>query len=542
MRHGKNGEAGADGIFALKRFKDGSYYEDFFIDKVCKTLTDYGMTGIHMADTFCPATGKMIHSLDFSTDFVGQFIDHTKITLPDEIAETMGNDDKASEELRGNWIYRNLRAEWARFVVWRWEVFFTKLCTRLHAIGKKVSVLAMYCTDPFETVYCLGIDLKRIVAAGVDRVTANILPTSVYFGGPDGREYYFHKYMAIAPTTAAHLPKGKLISMVGVHDPTEEWSMIHHQPTQHERDMYTMMAYHTIDGEGIRRSLEGYMMCLGDGLSASDWQWESKRMSAATDGRVKKCLSGAMLWSENANEAMLDEFIRTRRWTPHKHFYELAKKGTLLGATVTPEGLAGYEGLLLVPNIDMLTPDEQRAVAEYKGGAVLCTAMKGFDEGKIGIKASVEITDKFSNYPLRAFAFGCTVTDEMSTRLDALTAVDDGTENLPEDLLAVEEPDNTLVDTLVFSKVTDGFVTALAELAAHIMGAPFEINKPNIQLLLDNGDNRLYIFNDCMNKYHRAFVKAPSEIDDAWSVSAFPILPPRYIVPSSVQVASPLET
>lgn len=530
LRIDRRGEEGASGIFALKRLKDGSYYEDFFIDKVCKTLTDYGMTGIHLADGFCPGRGGMLHNMEFSTDFVDQFVTHSGITLPPEIMEGMGKDDKETVNRRADWIYRHKRAEWARFNMWRWEVFFRKLSSRLHAIGKKVSVLGMYCTDPFETIYCLGTDLKRIIGAGVDRITANILPTSVYFAGADDRPYEFHKYMAIAPTTAAHIGNSdKLISMVGVHDPTEEWSMIHHQPTLHERDLYTMMAYYTVDKNGYRRSLSGYMMCLGDGLSKSDWEWERVRMEAATSAKVRRTLSVAMLWSENANDRMLDEFIRTRRWTPHKHFYEITKHGEMLGATVTPDALDSYEGTILVPNLDMLTECEQKAVASYKGGAVICTVLDGFDEGKLGIKPEISFSDPYSNMPMRAFAFGKGVSEEFKEEIEALISVDDGQKNLPLDLLNVEEPDNTLFDTLVFSKVNEGFVLALTRLTKEMNSAPLHVDKPNIQLELEDGGYRVYIYNDSLVKYHHAFVKARKKIREVKSVSLFPVLPPRYI-------------
>ncbi|MBO5773329.1 MAG: MMPL family transporter, partial [Clostridia bacterium] len=55
---------------------------------------------------------------------------------------------------------------WIRFMAWRWNVFFKKMGDALHAIGKEVTTLGMYCTDLFETMYCLGTDLKGITDAG----------------------------------------------------------------------------------------------------------------------------------------------------------------------------------------------------------------------------------------------------------------------------------------------------------------------------------------------------------------------------------------
>ena len=472
----------------------------------------------------------MLHSLDYSTDYVEQFLMYSGIDLPEEIAATMGNDDQASEVRRREYIYTFLREEWVAFNVWRWEQFFKKLCSAVHAIGKEVLVLGMYCTDPFETLYCIGIDMKRIVNAGVDYITANILPTSVYLGGPDNRPNYFHRYMAIAPTTAAHLPKGHLVSMVGLQDAAEEWSAMHHLPCQHERDLYTMMAYQMIDEAGTSRALDGYFLCLGDGIHRNDWDWERERMEIAMSAKASRVISPAMLWSDHAYESMLHEYIYTRRWTPFKLFYELSKAGSHCAACVRPEGLAQYSGTLVVPNFDMLSTEEQQAVAAYDRGAVVCTACPGFRPEEYHITPVIQFSDRFSDYPMTCFAFGCEITDAFRQQTEALTAKDDGAPNLTGNVRDVKEYDYTLNDTLVFAKVTAGFLDAMALLLKEVQNLPFTIDKPHIVLQMPDGAYRLYLFNDSDVKYHRAFVKMKSgEMTDAQIISKFPILPPRFM-------------
>lgn len=527
-RDGRDGAHAHTVVFVLRRFNDGTYYEDFFIEKVCQTLTDYGMKGIHLADNMCPPFGGMMSSLDFSTDFIDQFLTHTNLTLPDELMKTLGDDSKEVEIKRGDWIYHNLRAEWIEFSAWRWEVFFKKLATRLHAINKEILVLGMYCTDPFETLYCLGIDLKKIVNAGVDLITANILPASCFLCGPDWREEKFHRYMAIASTTAAHLPKNSLVSMLGLQDPTEEWSAMHHAPTRHERDLYTMMAYHTIDADGASRALDGYFLCLGDGICRSDWDWERDRLERAMSTKGQEIISPVMLWSEVAHEKMLREYISTRRWTPHKHFYELSKKGAMCGATIKPDGLKYHNGAIFVPNFDMLPENEKEAILNY-GGPVLCTASPDFKD----VKSTFSFSDSFSTYPLKAFVLNADVSDDFKAEIDELLITDDGTENLKGDILDIEEPTFVLNDTLVFQKVTDGFITALAKVLNHISKTPFEINKPNIVIKQTDGSYRLYLFNDSNDHYNYVFVKSEKEISDTKTVTHFPILPPRWIKESN---------
>lgn len=532
-RHGIDGDGELDvlirNLFCLKRLKDGSYYEDFFIEKVCQALSDYDLAGIHLGDGFCPAAAKMLSTIEYSTDYVDQFLQHSKVVLPDDIMATMGDDSAAAEQKRSAYIYRNLREEFVEFNAWRWEVFFKKLCSRVHAIGKEVMTLGMYCTDPFETLYCTGIDMKRIVNAGVDCITANLVASSCAIANPDRYPNHFHRFMAVAPTTAAFLPKGHLITMLAVQDATEEWSTIHHAPCMHERDMYTMMAYQLCDGDGISRASDGYFICLGDGIPRSDWDWERERLEIGLSAKPSAVVSPMMYWSDYAYDHTLHEYIHTRRWLPHKYFYEFTKAGTFCSGCIRREGLNNYSGTLLVPNFDMLSSDEQKDIAAYNKGAVFCTACPGFDPSAYGIAAEFIFTDSYSAYPLTAFAFNCSLNEDIKSKVYELLSVDDGTPNLEGDLANVAEPDYTLFDTLTYSKVTRGFVDAMRLVLEAVTESPFEIDKPNITLKMPDGAYRVFLYNDSEIKYHRAFVKSKYEMADVKIISKFPILPPRFM-------------
>ena len=127
-------------LFVLKRFRDGTYYEDFFIDKLCRVMLDYGFAGLHVADFFCPMVG-MVKDGDFSLDMLKQFEEMTGFSFPEKII-SIKEDITENARIRGEWIWQNCRAEWIEFLCVRWEKFFKKLCDRMHAIGKKVFVHA----------------------------------------------------------------------------------------------------------------------------------------------------------------------------------------------------------------------------------------------------------------------------------------------------------------------------------------------------------------------------------------------------------------
>jgi len=75
----------------LKRFANGEYYEDFFADKICKVLTDYGFSGLHVTDNFCPSTGTLFCG-DFSTDMLQQFAEHSGTVFPRKVTKGLLDD------------------------------------------------------------------------------------------------------------------------------------------------------------------------------------------------------------------------------------------------------------------------------------------------------------------------------------------------------------------------------------------------------------------------------------------------------------------
>lgn len=514
----------------FKRFSDGTYYEDFFIDKLCDVLIDYGMKGVHLSDCFCPNGGCIVDG-DFSTDLVTQFIDMTDCVLDEDILSELGDDSGETEGRRADWIWKNLRKEWIEFMCARWEAFFRKLCNRVHEIGCEVMVLGMYCTDPFETKYCMGMDLSVLVNAGVDYITENILPSGCYVQttrNGEGRDYRFHRYMAIAPMMAAHIPNGHLLTMLGTYDATEEWDMLHHVPCMHELDIYTSMAYRLETAKGSKRALEGFFVCLGDGISRSDWDLEHERFEAAMSADVKRTLSPVLLWSDESYNKFLDEYIRTRRWTPFKFFYEFGKAGTMLGGCVRSEDLESYCGPIVVADFDMLSEKEQRMVAAYDRGPVLVIMKADFDIGELMPEGAYEFTDKFSNHPLKAYVFNARMSAEVYEKSQILLSEDDSVPDYEGIISDMPDFGNPMDDTLLFTKVSTGFVNALAYVLKAVTSDMIICDMPHLAYRLTDGRIRLYLFNTIRDRYSRAFVNMKCEVNDTKVISKFPILPVRY--------------
>ena len=519
MRYGKYS------INVLKRFKDGTWYEDFFADKICRLLTECGFTGLHVMDNFCPGAGGT-YSNDYSLDMLEQFSDRTGIPIPPELLALGDDDSEESSRTRGDWLWEYHRQAWIEFHAWRWEGFWKKICARLHAIGKKTFVLGMYCTDPFQTLYVKGVDLRRIVNAGVDSLMPNVAASGSAIGKK--RPWRYYEMSTMIPLTDVFEEKAQKLNMLGVKDGTEEWDMLHHASTLLERDIYYLASYFRHTPQGLKRCLDGYNVCLGDGIYADEWKWLKERFDIAFGDIPEKILLPTVVWSDTALYNTLPEFIDTRRWTLHKFMVELAKSGTQLGAMVRTEHLSAKCGDLFVPNFDLLSEAEKRQIAAYRDGAVICTASaeKPLDLAAYGIAAEISFDDPASPYKNRAFAFNLEVKHRAEI-LAALAERDDG--------LALEDPFHTQEVTypsfrndFPYQKVSAGFVKALGLLLKECASPLVEATMPILPMQMADGRLRIYGINDDRLHYDSCFVTVHRDIREVKNISKFPMLPVKF--------------
>lgn len=506
----------------LKHLADGSLFEDFFVQQLTRTLQDYGFAGVQLADNFCPQGGNLQNG-DFSPDMVGQFLEHTGIVPPKDIADSMADNQFPARCLRGDWLWYQQRIQWIDFYAWRWESFWKKVADALHAIKCKIINLGMYCTDPFETYYCKGLDMRGMIRAGVDYLMPNIVPTGLILQHPDWGNR-FHRYMLLASLTAAFVPDAKLLSLLGVKDATEEWDTLHHAPGQLERDIYTLLGSKIHRNGELTNSLAGLMVCLGDGIKRPEWEWLQERFLAADYDGAANTLAPALYWSNKAFDTFLPEYIATRRWSSHKFMYEMEIQGVLFGSVLRPESISKTKGLIFVPNMDLLPPEEISALAKYTG-PVVATAKAEFKPQAFHINPEITFTDTQANFQLSAFAFNCNIQnkEEITSLLEEV----DNSSDL--DMNNVTEFNWTLVDTLPFRKVSTGFRKACAALLKAAGDHTFSCNLPILPTQLENGKYRLYILNESLTSYGYADVEACSPYKNVSIVSKYPVLPVKFM-------------
>ncbi|MBR5507915.1 MAG: hypothetical protein IKV88_07720 [Clostridia bacterium] len=509
----------------LKRFKDGTYYEDFFVDKVVKCLTDYGFAGLHVSDCFCPP-GYSISNGDFSADMLDQFASYSNVTYPDEIVARLGFDEQSDIEARQKYIWGTLRREWIDFYVWRWQKFWTKVSTALHAIGKKIMINNAWCADPFEALYRYGIDYRVFYESGADYIIAETVPTASEL--LDCRPYIFQQYMSHAQMMSVFNPDSNLHTLLGVRDCTEGWDAIHHIPTRLEKDMYYLASMYTLHNGKYQNSTDGYMITLGDGIVKAEWEWLKEREELAFGLKPEKIIASTVVWSDNAHYALLDEYINTRRPSTHKQYFEAQRCNASTGAAVRVEELHSVLGSIFVPNFDLFSDDEKAKILAFDKGMVVCTAPMGYCSEN-NIKADVCFADCHGGYKLEAFVLGIEDKEKHIEKINEIMKESVAPE------LEVGDPKHWtdhpfFLTQMPFNECSSAFYNALAYLLNNTSETLFNCETTLLPVLMKNGKYRVYVINH-LNNYKNYEVLCKKEVKSVECGGKFPVIPPRFVYP-----------
>lgn len=518
MSYGVNGRMNLN---VLKRFKDGTYYEDFFLEKIVNALNDYGFSGLHVADFFCPPEHSICNG-DFSSDMLMQFQEHSGVKFADDIASRLDFDEQSDIEKRQKYIWYNLRQEWIEFYVWRWQKFWGKICAALHKNGKKIMINNAWASDPFEAIYRYGLDYKKLYEAGVDVFAAETLPDGSELLGE--QQDIFNKYLSMAQLMNVYSPGFKLLNLLGIKDCTEEWDIIHHSPTRLDRIMHAQASLYTKTPEGFSNSANGYMITLGDGITKDEWDIIRERASEAYQKLPSDVLCPTLIWSDYGNEKMLSEYIRTRRCSVHKLMYSLKDIGASIGAVARTEDLNSLNGAIFVPNFDLMSSDEQESVISYKKAPVIGIASYEFMK-QADFRCDILINDSLASYQLCVFVLNCD-----KSRFNDINLEIRGEKIIEcEDVSAWEDP-SFFLSAMPMRKVSSGFIKVCKDILNAASTSPFKSDSQLLPLLMEDGMYRVYVFNN-ENKYLRAKIYTSAPPKKVVAASKYPVMPVRYIYP-----------
>jgi hypothetical protein len=136
--------------------------------------------------------------------------------------------------------------------------------------------------------------------------------------------------------------------------------------------------------------------------------------------------------------------------------------------------------------------------------------------------------DQHSDYPLRAFLCGASVGEETKDQILALCAEDDGIPSRGDEPERLIHP---LENEAPFRKLNTGFLKACGLLLQSAMytAIPVRCNYPMMAVRLNNGKDRLYIYNPDEYVYGHAVVTCKNEPQAVDIHSHYPVLPVRFL-------------
>lgn len=351
-------------ICMIKRFADGSYYEDYLLKKLLETARDYNFDGVHIGDGV--SSPRM--ALQFA-EFSDDVIDQSGIIVP------------KGEDLV-QYITTKKRKEWIIFFRTRWVEFLTKIISGLRESGIESLVNSTWSRDPLEALYRYGTDYKAITNAGVtsfvvedvssDMAILSYEDNARYHYDYKRRRYIHHEFAASLMCIKAHLKNTSLTPLFMIRDTMEQWDVLHHMPTAMQRAAGTNLNNYMVNSDGsLMPVTNGPFFCLGDGLTNDDWKYIRLCWDNGYTKNVKDVTGATMIWSERRMENEIDSLIKHRTWHSAKWLGELLSRGAAVHKVAHIDDLDNVTGAILITNPDLLPKDEFEKLKAYNGGEIV---------------------------------------------------------------------------------------------------------------------------------------------------------------------------
>ena len=359
---------GAD-IHVIKRFADGTYYEDFLVPKMIEMVKDYGLDGVQIADGKS-STRPNIWFERIDDDVISQ----SGIKIPE------------GEDAR-QYISKYKRKEYLAFYRKRWSDFLKKLIGGLKSAGIQTQVNSAWTRDPFESLYRYGCDYKVIEEAGADFFMVedvssdlSLLECSnvVYIDRKLIHYEYLANLMAINVYTKLHTTP-----LFPIWDNREQWDVIHHMPTLMQRAAAGNFTHFALRNGKYCPITGGPHFCLGDALKPEDWDFIRLSIDNGYTPDMVDVAGATFIWSDARMENEIDEFIDHARAHSVRLLSLLMRAGGAVNKIARIDDLDKISGKIVVANYDLLPKCEQEMIDAYERGEVI----------KVGVKSDLDVTN-----------------------------------------------------------------------------------------------------------------------------------------------------
>ncbi|MBQ0104881.1 MAG: hypothetical protein KBT47_02460, partial [Armatimonadetes bacterium] len=435
-------------INPLKRFKDGTWFEDFFLKQITDCMDYYNFDGWHAADGWGP-TMYTIYDADFSDDFVSQFECYSNI----QGIEKNCDGNKRKIQKRGKYIWRNYRKEWIDFYTNRWADFFRKFTKEFKKKRREIFVNSSMTRDPFEAKYRYGIDYRLLTDAGIDGFIVETGAAAQDLMSGDRNRHYDYTMSFLAIKT--YCPTAKLIFLHVVQDHCENFDGITHNPNAVEKEVMALANEHIFkDGKYIRCA-DGFMVCLADGLKA--WQWRNlKHIWDSAFGNGDEISGPMLIWSDRAFNNQTEDFITNRNWHTQKFMHRISQAGAPFSKMCSVDDIEDVQDTLVVFNSYLYPDDELEKILSKEKVIIIGREDKRLQKGDFELwdRTISEKPEIGETKPVRLWAKGIKSKTEYNIKPKK--------DKLPKDIMGIKEP-HFFVHELKFASVSDDFIRACAD-------------------------------------------------------------------------------
>ncbi len=337
----------------IKRFKDGTYMEDVFSERIKRPLIEYGFDGLHLADGTCHNRQRLIVG-DYTDDLVDQFVTRTGIKLPDEYPMVCGMNKKLLQK-RFMYIINNLRYEWAVFVSERFGEWAKKIVTAIHGIGKKVTMNNCWTLSPLEAFFRFGIDYKPLAKAGIHKIMYEDATSSAIqcWSGIEmeiseqSRWNAQYRFMEKQRAIKAYCPEIPQVNMTSVHDTNEQWDIINNAPNEYRTSIARRSTSFIWKDGKLVPCCDGSIFCLSDCIPKEQWDLIHKAVDDFEVGEPIGSLGFTALFNDDI-KSECKRFIETRRAHAEHIHNDLQYYGLPITALADKKEILKSNGPMLV--------------------------------------------------------------------------------------------------------------------------------------------------------------------------------------------------
>ena len=350
----------APNICPWKRLADGSYYEDFLLEKLIPCLKEYGFTGLHGADGYAHQRLPISHG-DFSDDMVEQ---------SGIACETNCDGDPEKLQARAADILLHHRKEWTAFHRRRHAGFWKHVSAELRKNGFKLIMNSFWTRDPFEALFRYGEDYSLLAELNLEALIleAPIADELSPWHSRDVRGVY--KYLAALLRIRALLPDVPIWHMNTLRDVLEDYNIVQEFPALLEAGTELLQHALLFHNNRWSYSLNGLLSCLSDGLTKDNWNWVRSMWDFVLNKSEIRSQPGAVaVFSQAMLDRELDAYL-TERFASSFHLHWL-----LLGAGAPLNGIVPLSEVsdlpadtpLVVLNSRFLSAEEREILDRHPG-------------------------------------------------------------------------------------------------------------------------------------------------------------------------------